>query len=251
LKSFVNREVSSLRGGCFEDRHYDTGGRIKSQVLRIINRVSVEYDMNSGNVSLFGRLCCGLTMAVLALAVSLDSSRVVRAEDADDLTISLQGMVVNPIMKTVRVLEARLSSLETTISAMADSFSSRRIVAQVLCVSDDTGGQTCITKAQLDMILNGIARAEISQPPAAVTETNAVPIEEPIQTTVTKDRGQYPEQNGAVEEKSTTDQVPERTGTIQSASSNAAIVLNPEAEITEEPAPVQSTPSEPTGQSDD
>jgi hypothetical protein len=207
--------------------------------------------MNSCSVSLLGRLCCGLSMVVLALAVSLDTSRVVRAEDADDLIISLQGMVVDPIMKTVQGLEARLASLESTIGTMADSFSSRRIAAQVLCVADDTGAQTCITKAQLDMILNGIARAEITQPPAAVTETKAVPTEAPIETTVTKDSGQYPEQNGAVEEKSTTDQVPERTGTIQSASSNASIVLDPEAEITEEPAPVPSTPAEPTGQTGD
>lgn len=207
--------------------------------------------MNWGRVSLLGRLCCGLSMAMLALAASLDGSSAVRAEDADALTSSLQEMIVNPIMKAVQGLEARMTGLEATVGVMTESFTSRRVVAQVLCVSDQGGAQTCITKAQLDTLFSGIARAEIIQPSAAATQTKTVPADEPVETTVTKDTDQYPEQNGAVEEKSTTDQVPEHTGTIQSASSGATIVSDPEAEITEEPAPVQSTPTEPTGQSDD
>jgi hypothetical protein len=154
-------------------------------------------------------------------------------------------------MKAVQGLEARMTGLEATVGVMTESFTSRRVVAQVLCVSDQGGAQTCITKAQLDTLFSGIARAEIIQPSAAATQTKTVPADEPVETTVTKDTDQYPEQNGAVEEKSTTDQVPEHTGTIQSASSGATIVSDPEAEITEEPAPVQSTPTEPTGQSDD
>jgi hypothetical protein len=37
LKLFVNREVSSLRGGDFGDQHDDAGRRIEAQVLCIIN----------------------------------------------------------------------------------------------------------------------------------------------------------------------------------------------------------------------
>jgi hypothetical protein len=221
----------------------------------------VEYEMKMDSVSLFGRLCCGLFVAMLALAVSLDGSRVVRAEDGGGLTASLQEMIVDPIMKTVQGLEARLTALEATVGAMAESFNSRRVVAQILCVSDETGAQTCITKAQLDTLLSGIAHAEISQPSAAVTEAKVVPTEEPVETTVTKDTSRYPEPNSAIEEKSVADQEPEYTGTIQSASSGAAIVLTPEVEVTEEatpvqatpaePAPVEITPSAPVGQSDD
>jgi hypothetical protein len=216
--------------------------------------------MKMGSASLFSRLCCGLSMAVLALAVALDGSRAVRAEDADDLTSSLQEMIVDPIMKTVRGIDMRLTGLEATVGAMAQSFTSRHVVAQVLCVSDEAGAQTCITKAQLDALLSGIARAEISRPSVAVTEAKVVPTEEPIET-VTKDTSRYPEPNSAVEEKSPADQEPEHTGTIQSASSGAAIVFAPEVEITEEaapvqaapaePAPVQATPSEPAGPSDE
>jgi TolA-binding protein len=220
--------------------------------------------MKIGSASLFGKLCCGLSMAALALAVSLDGSRAVRAEDADDLTTSLQQMIVDPVMKTVQGLEARLSGLEATVGAMSDSFNSRRVAAQLLCVSDETGAQTCITKAQLDTLLSGIARAEISKPSVAVTEAKAAPTEEPVETIVSKDVPKDPSRylapNGAPEEKPVADEEPGHTGTIQSASSGPAIVLTPEVEVTEdpipaqafpaEPAPVQATPSEPDEQSD-
>jgi hypothetical protein len=221
----------------------------------------VEYDMKIGSASHFGKLCCGLSMAVLALAATLDGSRAVRADDVGDLTTSLQEMIVDPIMKTVQALEVRLSGLESTVGAMADSFNSRRVVANVLCVSDDTGAQTCVTKAQLDALLSGIGRAEIGKPSVAVTEAKVVPTEAPAETTVSKDISRYPAPNGDLEEKSVADQEPEHTGTIQSAFSGLAIVSTPEVEVTEEPtpaqaipaepAPVQATPSEPVGQSDE
>jgi hypothetical protein len=207
--------------------------------------------MKMGSASLLGRLCCGLSMAVLALAVSLDGSRAVRAEDADDLTSSLQEMIVDPIMKTVQGLEARVSGLEAAVGAMSESFSSHRVVTQVLCVADETGSQTCITKAQLDVLLSGIVRAEISQPPVAGTEAKAAPAEEPVETVVTKDASQYSEPPAAVDEKPVAEQEPEHTGSIQSASSGAAIVLNPGVEVTEDPAPVEAVPAEPAAQSDD
>jgi hypothetical protein len=198
--------------------------------------------------ALFGRLCCGLSMAALALAISLNGSRAVWAEDADDHTSSLQETIVDPIMKTVQGLEARVTGLEAAVGAMADSFTSRRVVAHVLCVSDEAGSQTCITKAQLDLLLSGIARAEISQPPVAATEAKAAPAEE---TVVTKDASQYSEPAATGDEKSKAEQEPEHTGSIQSASSGAAIVLNPEIEVTEDPAPVEAVPAEPAPQSDD
>jgi hypothetical protein len=217
--------------------------------------------MKMGNASLFGKLCCGLSVAALALGVSLDGSRVVRAEGADNPTTSLQEMIVDPIMKTVQGLEARLTGLEATVGAMSDSFSSRRVVAQVLCLSDATGAQTCITKAQLDALLSGAARAEIREPSVAATQARVEPAEESIETTVSKDISRYSAPNSALEEKSVADDEPEHTGSIQSASSGPAIVLTPEIEVTEdstpaqatpaEPAPVQVSPSEPAGQSDE
>src|SRR5260370_4431260 len=128
--------------------------------------------MKMGSTWLFSRLCCGLSMAVLALSVSLDGSRAVRAEDAD-FTFSLQEIVVDPIMKTVQGLEQRLTNVEAAVGALAESFTSRRVVAQMLCVSDDRGAQTCLTKAQLDTLLITTTRAETKQPSVNVTRPNA------------------------------------------------------------------------------
>jgi hypothetical protein len=207
--------------------------------------------MKLDSVSLFGRLCCGLSMAALALAVSLDGTRAVRAEDADVLTASLQEMIVDPIMKTVRGLEERLTGIEATVGAMADTFTSRRVVAQMLCVSDDSGAQTCITKAQLDSLLGRINHAEVSQPSVTVTVASTPPSAEPVETAVAEEPAPAAESAGGVEEKSVADLEPEHTGMVQTASTGAAIVSYPEVEVTEEPASVEATPAELPEPSDD
>ena len=189
-----------------------------------------------GSASLFGRMCGGLSLAVLAPSVCIGASHAVRAEDANDLTSSLQEMIVDPIMKSIHALEERMASVETSVSAMAESFSSRRVVVQVLCVSDDSGAQTCITKAQLDSLLSGIARAEISPSLAAVKEDKAVPAEEEaVETIVTKDPARAPDMTGSAEGKPAIDQEPEHTGSV--ASSGVAIVSYPEVEVIVVPAP--------------
>jgi hypothetical protein len=58
----------------------------------------MEYDRKLGSTSLLGRLCYGLSMTVMALAVSLEGSRPVRADDAD-ITSSLREMIVDPIIE--------------------------------------------------------------------------------------------------------------------------------------------------------
>jgi hypothetical protein len=93
-------------------------------------------------------------------------------------------------------------------------------------------------------------RAEISQRAAAVSEAKAVPAEEEVETIVTKDAAPAFDPAGAGE-KSTAEQEPEHTGSIQSASSGPAIVLNPGIEVTEEPAPSEAAPAEPSDPSDD
>jgi hypothetical protein len=204
--------------------------------------------MKMGSALLFGRMCCGLSVAVLAVSVCIGASRAVRADDADDLTSSLQEMIVDPIMKSVHAVEEHMASLEASVSAMAESFSSRRVVVQMLCVSDDSGAQTCITKAQLDSLLSGNARADISHPSAAVKEDKAVPTEErPVETILTKDPARAPDIAGSADERPAIDQEPEHTGTV--ASSGAAIVSYPEVEVIVVPAP--SAPTEAAEPSDD
>lgn len=196
--------------------------------------------MKMGSASLFGRLCCGLSLAVLAFAVSLDGARVVRADDADDLTASLQEMIVDPIMKTVHGLDQRLASLEASVGGMAEELGSRRVVARMLCVADESGAETCITKAQLDSLLSAVARAEISAPAAAVKAAKAVAAVQPAAAVITKDPARAPDLAGSTAEKSVADDEPEHTGTV--AASGAAIVLYPEVEVVVVPAPA--TPAE-------
>jgi hypothetical protein len=124
----------------------------------------LEHNMTIGSASLFGRFCWGLSLTALALVVFLDGTRAVRADDVDDLTASLQELIVDPIMNTLHRLDERLTRAEATISSLAESFTSRRVVAQMLCVADESGAQTCISKAQLDSLLSGVARAEIEGP---------------------------------------------------------------------------------------
>jgi hypothetical protein len=155
-------------------------------------------------------------------------------------------MIVDPIMKSVHAMEERMASVEVSVSAMAESFSSRRVVVQMLCVSDDSGAQTCITKAQLDSLLSGNARADISHPSAAVKEAKAVPTaEEAVETFVTKDPSRAPDVAGSAEERPVIDQEPEHTGTV--ASSGAAIVSYPEVPV----GPAPAAPIEAAEPSDD
>src|SRR5260370_8706534 len=148
--------------------------------------------MKMGSTSLFGRMCCGLSMTALALAISLDGTRAVWADDAE-VASSLQEMIVDPIMKTVQGLEERIASVEAKVGSLAESFTSRRVVAQLLCVSDDTGARTCITKAQLDTLLSGIGRAEISEPAAAGTEAKPSPTEELVRSSLYKATNLFPD----------------------------------------------------------
>src|SRR6266550_5049031 len=85
---------------------------------------------------------------------------------------SLQEMFLSPIMDVVHAVEARLASLETTVASFAGSFNSRQITAQELCIADQSGAQTCITKAQLDALL-GIT-VHTAAPAAAADTTTAL-----------------------------------------------------------------------------
>src|SRR5450755_3011424 len=119
--------------------------------------------MTTSGKSLLRRLCCGVSIAAMLLALSFDGSRPARAADPDALTPLLET-IITPIITTVQGVERRLSGLEDTVGAFADSFTSRRVVAQMLCVSDESGAQTCITKGELDSLLKRVAQADISQP---------------------------------------------------------------------------------------
>jgi len=111
--------------------------------------------------------CNVVGLALLALSATAGGSAV-RAGDPS----TLQSTVLE---KIVSGLEQQVANLEASVAAFAESFTTRRIVTQELCVADGSGAQTCITKAQLDALLRGAT--QLGQAPAAtapgVTEQTA------------------------------------------------------------------------------
>jgi hypothetical protein len=170
------------------------------------------------------------TAAILAFWFTF-GSQVVRADDPGTLASPGQEMVLVPV-KTIDALEQRVKYLEKSIEGLTESW--QHINTHRLCVSDDSGAETCITKAQLDSILSKEAHAEISQP-AVTEEVNASPPAVPIESAAIDalpSSGPAP----TVGEDMLPNQDPETTGTVNSAVSGTAVVSTPEVEIYEEPA---------------
>ena len=62
-------------------------------------------------------------------------------------------------MNALHAVEARVTSIEASLALFAGSFTTRELNTRQLCVSDESGAQTCITKAQLDALLARIGQA--------------------------------------------------------------------------------------------
>jgi hypothetical protein len=88
-------------------------------------------------------------------------------------------MLVDPVMNAVKAVEDRLSGLEAKFASMLGSFTTRQMTTQQLCVSDETGAQTCISKAQLDALLKTVAQAPAVETPVTVTEAKPPTTVEP------------------------------------------------------------------------
>jgi len=191
--------------------------------------------------SAFARRSGAFAVALLALSFSFGGSYVVRADDPVS-TSFLQEIFVDPIVTAVNGLERRLTNLEGTLALFASSFSSQHISARELCVSDDSGAQTCITKAQLDALLTSQAHAEVAQPAIIVSDANIEAQAEEgefddtdalqadareIATTAATI-----ELAAASDETAQDDHEPTLTGSIPAPSQGAALVWFPEVEIT-------------------
>jgi hypothetical protein len=174
--------------------------------------------------------------AVLAFWFTFGGAQVVRAEDPETLSPAGQDMILVPA-KTMNALEQRVIYLEETVAALTESW--QHIDTHRLCVSDDGGAETCLTKAQLDLVLNQMAQAEIS-PPAVSQEAKAAPPAEPVEITATLQTSPSSEptteRTTVVGENVLPDQEPEFTGTVKSASTGAEVLSYPKLEPYEEPA---------------
>lgn len=136
--------------------------------------------MKTATTSVLGRLCGGASIAILALGVTFGAARTARADEVEMLAPTPQEMVVAPILKAMDVLVERIARLEESVALFAATVNSQRLATRQLCVADESGAETCITKAQLDGLIKRFAQAEVSEP--AVVVAIAVPAAEPQAT---------------------------------------------------------------------
>ena len=139
------------------------------------------------------RLSC-VPIALVAISMALGAPAV-RAQ-SDTTASSWREIAVNPLMNALRAVEARVASIEASLALFAGSFTTRELNTRQLCVSGESGAQTCITKAQLDALLARMGQAAAleqraaNEAPAVVTEALAIVTEayvSPIVETATVD----------------------------------------------------------------
>jgi hypothetical protein len=191
------------------------------------------------------RVSCGLSIAILALAF-ISSVSTVRAQ-----TDVPTWMLADPISDAVKAVESRLSNLEAKVASVSESLAAQPSTEHQLCVADDAGARTCISKAQLDRLLKMMQSAAI-EPPAinsvaalaepeaapavSAPETKAAAAEEPAKIeTTTATVVETPRQAEQVAaETLEPDSMP--TGSIPAPESEGrALVTHPEVEITTPP----------------
>jgi len=179
-------------------------------------------------------------VAVLAFWFTFGASQIVRAEDSETLAPPAQDMVLMPV-KTVETLEQRVIFLEETVEALTESW--QHIDTHRLCVSDDGGAETCITKAQLDVLLTQLGQAKLSAPATSQEASASSPavsdaVVSETETSPVADPGTEPssEPTIVVGENLLIDQEPDITGSVKPAATGAAVLSYPKVEIYEEPA---------------
>jgi hypothetical protein len=171
--------------------------------------------------------------ALLAFWFTFGGSQSARADD-ETVSPPAQDMILVSV-KTVNEIEQRIIYLEETVEALTQSW--QHIETHRLCVSDDGGAQTCITKSQLDFILIKLAIAEISQPSVAKEAKASAPAES-VEAAVTPETLPSSEPTIVVGENALPDQDPITTGSVTSgsagSSTGAAVLSYPKVEIYED-----------------
>jgi hypothetical protein len=196
----------------------------------------LEYHMKTSMKSLLVRPSAAVAAAaVLASWFTFGGAQMVRAEDPAAQSPAGQDMVLVPA-KTVSELEKRVIYLEETVAALTEAW--QHIDTHRLCASDDAGAETCVTKAQLDLVISQLERAEISQPAVSLEAKAALPAEpaEPVEIAATTQTSPSSEPATVVGENVPPDQEPEFTGTVKSPPTEAAVLSSPKLEPYEEPA---------------
>jgi hypothetical protein len=200
----------------------------------------LEYHMTKPVISVLFRPSVAAATA-LAAWFTFGGSQIARAEDPETISPPAQEMILVPA-KDVHTLEQRVAYLEETVAALTEAW--QHINTHRLCVSDDSGAETCITKAQLDVFLSQSAHAKISEPALAQQAKLAAPVEATEAAEVVAAAPTAPASEPAAEPAAVVSEdvlpqpEPETTGTVApaSASEGDAVAPAPKLEVYEEPA---------------
>jgi hypothetical protein len=111
----------------------------------------LDLNMKSGWNSLVVGGCHVIGLTLLVLSATAGGSVVDAAGDS----AALESIAVEPLTKLVSGLEHRVAAFEALLAKFTDSFTATHIATRELCVADDGGAQTCVTRAQLDRLLKG------------------------------------------------------------------------------------------------
>jgi hypothetical protein len=150
-----------------------------------------------------------IAIALLAFSFSVGGIHAVRADDPESLSLPVQGTVLVPV-KDVQALQQRVAYLEEAVAALTES--SQHINTHRLCVSDDGGTETCMTKAQLDLLISrGVV--EVGAPAAIAGDAKMVPSAELVTAAVAPDNSESVP-SAVPNEASQKDQEPGEAGTI-------------------------------------
>jgi hypothetical protein len=167
-----------------------------------------------------------IAAVLLAFSFALGGSQAVRADESESLPLAVEDTVLVPV-KDLQALEQRVIYLEETVNALTESW--QHIDTHRLCVADDSGAETCLTKPQLDALLVIQAKMTAIDPPPAIVGVESVTV-----ATVPENSEPAPSAVSIAQ----TDQEPEQTGSITPR--EPAAELNVVAEP--EPAPAAEQP---------
>jgi hypothetical protein len=189
--------------------------------------------------SLLARTSSVVALTLLAALISIGGSRAGQADDNESFSPPVQDAILLPV-KDLNALEQRLAYLEGAVKALTAA--SQHIDTRQLCVSDDSGAQTCVTKAQLDALLVGQPHGmQAASPPATGEGAHAAPTAEAASIEATPDKSQSAPATLSNED-SQKDQDPEQTGTITVTSASAEVKPAADSGL----SPVQSLAAEGT-----
>jgi hypothetical protein len=206
--------------------------------------------MQTGRKSLLTNLRRGIAWTTLALAISIGGSGLVRAEDPE-VSVSLQEIIA-PVIGVVMRLDQTVAGIRSAVDAFEESFSSKHIVTRQLCLSDESGSETCITKADLDAFLStqkeAHARAEAvrsAEPAPPTVEQDALTLSTTAPATVAASPA--PPADTVASQEEAADHDLDTTGSITprpSAHEPSPIEASPVEETLIEAAPTETVPTE-------